>query len=134
MVLGTAQAAGGTPWAPISRPRFTPCPALPFQPLTRYPGGVKITYAPVTLYFTSRLPTGDLLQYITINPAVTNPSVWMGDVQTLYVGGDFTPATAYTLTLSAGMPDAWGQTLGQPYTLSFRTANLDPAVQPGDPR
>ena len=47
----------------------------------------------------------------------------------LFFYGSFDPDTNYTLTVSPDLTDLWGSRLGQPFSLHFRTAPLDPSVQ-----
>jgi hypothetical protein len=97
-------------------------------------GAVHHHYSSIQLTFSAPLADIDLLPYVSITPPVPNfhvnldYSTW----RTLYIGGSLSPDTDYTLSVSGSLPDRWGQTLGQDYTLSFRTTPLDPTLTFGN--
>ena len=75
------------------------------------------------------LPEGDLGSYFTFQPPLSNFGYYFDETsRVVYLSGDFAAQTDYTLQVSPDLPDAWGGKLGQPYTLSFATAALDPTL------
>jgi uncharacterized protein YfaS (alpha-2-macroglobulin family) len=122
-----AQARGGTPLAAPLNAVFRTVPDLAVVKSEPAQGGQKQLYGGVTLYFSGPIVEKDILQYVTISPAVPNLNYgWNEEPLMLSLYGDFDPAAEYTLRLSSGMPDPWGGTLGQDYLLTFTTAPLAP--------
>jgi len=92
-------------------------------------GSFLAPFSSVNLYL-SAPPVGEnLVEYITIEPAVTNLYAWWNDYDRfLSIYGDFAPDTDYTLTVSPNLSDPWGGALEGGYSLSFRTTPLPPNV------
>jgi uncharacterized protein YfaS (alpha-2-macroglobulin family) len=88
---------------------------------------VTITFNRPMIPLTALDSQPDPSQWITISPAMTGRWVWLG---TSAVGfrpsTGFLPATAYTVSVKAGWPDANGVTLDQGTTASFTT--IKPAL------
>ena len=64
---------------------------------------------------------------VTVTPAVENFDVFTNvdePEMTMYVNGSFLPDTEYAIELAGTMKDKWGQALGDPYVLNFRTPSL----------
>ncbi|HKY55150.1 MAG TPA: Ig-like domain-containing protein, partial [Anaerolineales bacterium] len=80
--------------------------------------------------FNSPLAEGDYEDFVTVTPAVDNLQVEIleEDRLNLYVYGEFIPETNYEVELSARIRDRWGQSLGDPYILGFRTPPLPPSL------
>ncbi len=120
-----AQARGGTPLGVFTEEiliTVSPLAVMSSQPAER---GVKGIYEGVTLYLNGPLGVDDALPYLSVTPAVTNLSVGYNDYdRILYIYADFLPETNYTLRLSTDLPDPWGGSLGEDFTLNFRTASL----------
>lgn len=81
----------------------------------------------VTLYFSSPLPSQDLSKYFSITPAVPNFQI-TPDQTTVHAWGSFTPTTDYVIKVSPTLTDTWGGALGQEYSYTFRTSDLQPNV------
>ncbi|MEQ1567508.1 MAG: Ig-like domain-containing protein [Myxococcota bacterium] len=79
---------------------------------------------------TTRVSRDEIGQHLTLTPKPdgwTPPSgdwEWTELRQSVWLA----PNTKYTLRLSAGMKDVYGQTLAQPYEWSFETGDYDPWV------
>ena len=87
------------------------------------------TYEHMVLYLSSPVPEEDLLDYLSLSPAVSNLGAWFDESQmAINLYGTLAPDTDYTLTVSPELSDRWGSRLGQSFTLSFRTTGLDPLV------
>ncbi len=129
LVIGpNAQARGGAILSAASF-NFQTVSTLAVTNSDPAPGGIKLPYAGVTLYFNGPLQAKDIRQYVTVIPAITNQDAWWNEYdQALYLYGDFLPETDYTINLSANLPDPWGGDLANGYTLNFRTAPLNPAL------
>jgi len=104
MVTLTSPADGDGRAAPNGGVRFTF--ASPMDTATFVTGTVKILPAPTGVY--------------------TNYNQWDNS---LYVGFDELPATAYTATLSGKVGDPYGNLLGQDQTVRFTTRDYDPLMQ-----
>jgi alpha-2-macroglobulin len=131
IVLGAEAAAlGGTPLGEQTNEPFYTVPNLSIYGSNPAEGGIKPNYNSINLYLTSVVPSDHLEDYISVSPQVSNLSAWQDPTEMgFYVYGDFAPETDYTLTVSPQLTDLWGSSLGQPFTLHFSTASLDPAIQ-----
>ncbi len=69
----------------------------------------------------------DLEDYISLSPEISNQGLYL-DGTTLNVSGFYLPESEYTLTLSPELRDKWGQPLGQPFELNFRTPAATPSL------
>jgi len=77
--------------------------------------------------FNSPLGEGDYEDLVTVTPALDNLQVEISeDRLNLTVYGEFTPETNYQVELSAQIRDRWGQSLGDPFILNYRTPPLQP--------
>lgn len=70
---------------------------------------------------------------ITITPELPNePRIsvnrW-GAQSNVWISGQFKSSTRYTVTVSAGIADTYGNVLEEPYTFSFTTVNPGPRLQ-----
>lgn len=121
--------------APIERQVstvITTVPALGVEGSEPAEGGILPTYSSIILRFSANLPPDGLERFFTFNPGVPNFYAYLDyDQKTLYLYGDFAPDTAYSLSISPDLPDAWNGNLGQPFNLNFRTAPLEPAFSIG---
>jgi uncharacterized protein YfaS (alpha-2-macroglobulin family) len=97
-------------------------------------GNAQYQYGSITLNFSNPLGSGSLKSVISLKPQPENwndleiePNIW-GDQRDVSFYPALKPSTSYTLTVSKGMKDAFGQTLKEPYTFTFKTDPLDPNV------
>ncbi|GAB4505611.1 MAG: hypothetical protein Fur0043_26080 [Anaerolineales bacterium] len=75
-------------------------------------------------------PVGEeqsLEDLVSLSPQVPGLNIAVSGA-TLQISGYYTPETDYTLTLSPALADRWGQALGQPFILRFRTAAAKPSL------
>jgi alpha-2-macroglobulin len=128
-VSGQALDRGGTPLGSPSATSFSTVPALKVNYSEPIEGGVKPVYESVVLHFSSHLDPRQITPHIRISPEISNFNTYLADDhKTLYVYGDFAPATNYTISLSPELPDAWNDRMAAPFFLNFRTAALDPQL------
>ncbi|MGD8752897.1 MAG: Ig-like domain-containing protein, partial [Anaerolineales bacterium] len=129
ILQGSAQAQGGTALGQDFSTQFRTIPELSI--LRTEPGqglGTPI-YRGVVIYFSGPIESDEVLNYVTLEPSVTNLRHWWdGDRRALYINGDFTPVTDYNLRLSSQLSDPWDDTLGSEFRLDFRTNPLDPEL------
>ncbi|MFT3890368.1 MAG: Ig-like domain-containing protein [Anaerolineales bacterium] len=86
-------------------------------------------FSTTTISFNAPLPEGDYTNFVTGTPELDNFAVELSeDGFHLIVRGDFTPDTNYIIQVSGLLKDKWGQSLGDPFILDFRTAPLNPSV------
>jgi len=79
--------------------------------------------------FSSPLAKGKYEDAVTVFPALDNfDAVVSEDGLTLSIYGYFAPDTNYVVELAASLRDEWGQSLGDPFNLNFRTAPLPAAL------
>jgi hypothetical protein len=80
--------------------------------------------------FSAPLARGDYEEAITIIPTLdnynVNPFNFSGNQ--LYISGNFTADTNYMIELSDQISDQWGQTLGEPFVLEYKTSPLPPTL------
>jgi len=127
VLLGQAQALGGTPLGVDHVARFTTVPTLRISATEPVVGGRLRPYSSVVLHFNGPAETDSPLNFVSFDPEVPNLSYWWGDVgNSLYLSGDFEPLATYTTTIAAGFPDPWGATLGEGFTFTFSTTSLEP--------
>lgn len=69
----------------------------------------------------------DIKSLVSLDPEVPDLQVAVSGA-TLQMSGYYAPETDYTLTLSPSLSDRWGQALGRPFTLKFRTAAAKPTL------
>lgn len=85
-------------------------------------------YAAVTLHFTAPLKEQDLTELVSIEPAVGDVQIYIGDPNSLIVAGYFETSTEYQLKVSSALKDRWGDPLGKPFTMNFSTARAEPSL------
>jgi len=107
-------------------------------------GEVKAETGNVKVIFTAPPETVSNLEgFISLSPEISNQSVYI-DGTTMNISGFYLPESEYTLTISPKLMDVWGQPLGQPFELYFRTPAAKPNlsmpywgnvyfVRPGEP-
>ncbi len=126
-LLGAAQAQGGTPLELDHIASVKTVPGLSLRATEPADEGFKAPYVSVLLHFSGPTQAENALDFIQITPAVANLNSWWDDSErSLSLNGAFEALTAYTITVSADLPDPWGGTLGQPYSFTFQTEPLDP--------
>lgn len=84
------------------------------------------SYGNVSFFFSAPVIKRQLQKYITIIPAIGDPSYYVNGDYELSVGGTFEPNTQYTFVISRDLTDQWGQALGNDITLFF----YSPPAQP----
>jgi uncharacterized protein YfaS (alpha-2-macroglobulin family) len=85
------------------------------------------------LHFNTPMNKRSLDHHLSISPALSRMDTWFyGPDQNAEfpygIYGDFKPSTRYTITIRAGVRDAFGRILSSPYTLTFKTGRLRPSV------
>jgi uncharacterized protein YfaS (alpha-2-macroglobulin family) len=124
---GQAQARGGTQLGDSLNASVISMPALSVYRSEPVQGGQMDPNASPVLYFTAPIQDKDVLDYVDVEPSVANQDYWWdGETQALYLYGSYLPSTAYTLTISSNLPDAWGQPMGQEFVLNFSSSPLRP--------
>jgi uncharacterized protein YfaS (alpha-2-macroglobulin family) len=128
--VGTqAQALGGTTLAESTTVQYRTVPTLAVTATDPTEGGVKQPYDSLSLSLNGPVGTDDILQYLTVEPAVGNLTSWWNEEDWVFnLYGDFMPQAVYTLTVSADLPDPWGGTIGNGYIFNFTTAPLEPQL------
>lgn len=126
VLSSSTRARGGTELGESTQTNFVTSPQMGVVTSDPVQGGVNPVYNGVTINFSSQLATDDALGYISITPRVPNLSAFVMEEKTLMIYGSFAPATAYALTISDDLEDAWGGRMAEPFRLEFRTANLEP--------
>lgn len=84
-----------------------------------------------TFTFSSPIADAEYDKQVTVTPAIDNFDVGVYETDTgmnLYVGGIYLPDTEYMIELAGSIEDRWGQPLGDPYVLNFRTPPLTPSL------
>lgn len=127
-VADTASARGG---ASLGRQQygFHTYPDLGIAFTVPGDGGVKNAFESVEIRLTSPLPDfADVSSYVTVRPELPSfgayyspPAEEEPGAGSIWVYGNFTPASDYTTTISADLTDKWKQALGEPYVLNFST-------------
>jgi uncharacterized protein YfaS (alpha-2-macroglobulin family) len=128
ILSASARARGGTELGESFQTNFITSPEMGIVSSEPGQGGINPVYSGVTLNFSSQLVSEDVLNYITIDPQVSNLSSYLMDEKVLMLYGSFTPATSYTLTVSNELEDAWGGRMDEPFILDFSTASLEPEL------
>ena len=85
----------------------------------------------VEFQFSAPPAEGDYENAVTITPSVDNFRVGVNayeDGRNLIVNGVLLPDTNYVIELAGTIKDKWGQSLGDPYVLNFRTPPLPAAL------
>ncbi|MCI0550171.1 MAG: Ig-like domain-containing protein, partial [Anaerolineae bacterium] len=83
----------------------------------------------VDFKFNSPLAEDDYEDSVIVTPALDNLQVQLSeDSMNLFVYGEFTPETNYQIELSAQIRDRWGQSLGDPFILNYRTPPFQPSL------
>ena len=127
VLLGSAQARGGTPLGVDNVARVGTVPDLGIVSTEPVMGGVKTQYANLVLHFNGPAEMENPLDYFTFSPEVSNLTHWWNEQgRSLYIHGDFKPLSAYTATLSGAYPDPWGGKLGEKFIFRFSTGALEP--------
>ena len=86
-------------------------------------------YGARSFTFSSPLAKGEYDDLVTVIPEVDNLDVFVSENRLSFsVYGSFAPDTNYVIELSAQIKDQWGQSLGDPFILNFRTAPLPPSL------
>lgn len=127
-----ARSAGGAPLVEGFSALIYTYPELFFWNTTPQPGGTLSNFGQIGFETSVPLNPFDLEKYLAFDPPAGEIVAYYSDYNSsLYVYGEFVPETDYTLTVSADLPDKWGGTLGEPFTLNFRTAPLQPQLMIG---
>ncbi|MCX8062657.1 MAG: MG2 domain-containing protein, partial [Anaerolineales bacterium] len=127
LLSATSQALGGVSLQQEVRATWQTLP--PFDLLYTNPAndGEKSPYESVWFYFSSPTDGKGLEKYFRISPAVTNFSIWWDDqAWAATLSANFDPSQNYIVEVSPDLTDVFGQKLGRPVQISFRTAPLPP--------
>src|SRR5690606_17766408 len=65
---------------------------------------------------------------VVIEPAIPRQQVWVAGSQVV-ISGDSAPHTQYTVTLPPTLRDTFGQSLGKPEVVRFKTGGLPPSFR-----
>ncbi len=120
--------SGGTPLDTTTQTSFSTVPDLFLSSTTPIQGGQLGIYENIVLQFSADLPDTDILDYFTLQPEAENLQVYVDQGKTVYVYGNLSPETDYTLAVSAALTDRWGDALGKSFTLNFRSSPLPPSL------
>jgi alpha-2-macroglobulin len=125
-----AQARGGTPLDTALETNLTTVPSLQVESTTPVEGALKQPYEGVFLKMSGPLADKvDLKRFISVSPEITNLQIWYNDYDRLVsVFGDFLPDTDYIVRVAPGLPDPWGGTTDNEFSLNFRGAPLPPSA------
>ena len=125
---GNAMGRGGTPLGASLLAKVRTVPELVVVSTDPGEGQQKTGYGGVSVVLSGPLAKDDNTQYVTLTPAIPNLNVGLDNENfVLNIYGDFDPDTEYSLSISPDLPDPWGDTLGEPFTLWFRTTSLGPS-------
>lgn len=76
---------------------------------------------------TAPLAEDTLAGNITVTPSPANLEIFFASYNnSIFISWSFEPRTAYTVTFGADIADPYGNTLGQPTTLTFTTGDYEP--------
>lgn len=124
---GKAQALGGQALQQDASATWQTLPSFDLLYTNPPQDGQKSPYASVYFYFSSPLEEKGLEKYFRLSPVLSNLSVWWDDQRWATVlTANFDPSQTYTIEVSSELQDIYGQKLGRPVQLSFRTAPLPP--------
>ena len=83
----------------------------------------------VEFKFNSPLAEADYENLVTVTPSLDNLQVQVSeDGLSMIIYGEFIPESDYQVELAAQIRDRWGQSLGDPYILNYRTFPLPPSI------
>lgn len=85
----------------------------------------------LVLNFNAPLAEGQRLDtLVQIDPGIRSINISpSADRQTLYISGSFLDATGYRLTISDALTDRYGSQLAEPFVMTFRVEDSEPALQ-----
>ena len=127
ILLGLAKTSGDTALGVDYVANVRTVPELGVTATEPLDGGSRRPNSSILIRFNGPVGTDNPLEYISFSPEVKNLGHWWDDSsRALSISGDFEPISAYTVTVSADLPDPWDGTLGEPYTFHFTTTPLDP--------
>lgn len=127
LLSGKAQALGGQVLQQDARATWQTLPSFDLLYTNPPENGEKSPYESVFFYFSSPLEGKGLEKYFRLSPAVSNLSVWWDDqTWATTLTANFDPSQTYTIEVSSELQDIYGEKLGRPVQLSFRTAPLSP--------
>lgn len=112
LILGTSIEA-----VRLSEPAFSidPYQTVDFQ---SYYGN----YGQYRMYFTTPIDRETYKDFMAISPDISASNLYLSDGdKTLSISGYFEPETRYRVTLSAGLRDIWGGSLGNDMVYNFAT-------------
>ena len=127
MLPGSAQSLGGAPLGSDLYQRFYTVSQFAVIGTQPQQNGLINNYQGFSFSFSAPPGAEDPLDYLTLTPSAANLSTWYSN-ETLNVYANFDPNTAYEATLSGTFSDRWGSSLGQDFTLRFRTGPLQPTL------
>ena len=134
VLLDTARTSGGTSMGFDTVSRFRTVPDFKIVKTSPVNKGETQSQSNVSIHFNGPAEQIDNpFEFVGINPKVENLQHWWGDFnQTLNIQGDFKPLSVYTVTISDSFPDLYGAHISEPYTFTFKTEALNPALELGN--
>jgi uncharacterized protein YfaS (alpha-2-macroglobulin family) len=91
--------------------------------------GLKPVYGGLEITFNAPMDETSILEALELTPSLENKWLyWREDINTVFVYGDYQPATTYQLNLSTSAADPYGTGLSQAFSLNFTTTDLPPQV------
>ncbi|MBN2148204.1 MAG: Ig-like domain-containing protein [Anaerolineales bacterium] len=128
MLQTAAASLGGTAISGQQQATWWTVPELTIYGTNPAQGEAKPQYQGVIVYLSAPVAQENLIDYITVEPAVSNLSAFANEYdQSIVINGDFKPEQSYSLVIG-GLSDRWGSTLRQPFVLDFHAAPLDPSL------
>jgi len=93
-------------------------------------GGTVNPFYGFRIQFTSPMNEKTLRNNVTVSPDAKSTYDYYSDYDRSYfISFDFKPSTDYTITLGAEMADPYGNKIGTPTVVHFRTLDYDPILQ-----
>jgi hypothetical protein len=120
---GTASIADDQAWS------FTTAPLPAVIGHTPADGAVKVDlYGSLRLAFSAPMEPSLTVEALVITPTVRTYTYWQNDGTELWVSWSLQPSTRYTVTLSSGAEDLFGEPIDEPVTWSFDTRASEPNI------
>jgi len=92
-------------------------------------GVIKPVYSGVSIQLSAPLMDEDLSKYVVIEPEPEEHYISYSEFEgVLHISARFDPNTEYTVTLLPQLTDKWGDELGKPFELPFKTSSLSPDI------
>ena len=124
---GAAQAQGGTSLGKDWDMTLISSPDFDVESTKPEKGGVTAERGGGRLYFTTNVEEKNIEDYLSLSPEISGFEAYVYQNQ-LSFSGSFAHEENYTLTVSPGLKDIWGQALGQSYIYNFSTPAPKPKI------